>query len=93
MVKLAIKILAAVLMIASGYFFGKSLEEKLKERYETLNKLSLAVYFLKSKIYTEGFTLPEALKVTDDKYLKVINHYFLWQLLRWKKTQIVKQPG
>lgn len=68
MLEYVIKSAAAVLMVASGYFFGKSAEKKLKDRHETLLMLSESVYYLKSKVCTEGCTLPEALKDTGKKY-------------------------
>lgn len=68
MLKIFIKIIASAFMILSGYFFGKSFENNMKLRYETLLKLSEAIYFLKAKICTDNFDLPEALKETGRKY-------------------------
>lgn len=76
MLEYVIKAAAAVLMVSSGYFFGKSFEKKLKDRHEILLMLSEAVYYLQSKICSEGCTLPEALKATDRKYCEYKNSVF-----------------
>ena len=55
---------AALLLVGSGYFFGKSMDKKLKDRMETLQKLSESIVFLKSKICQEAYTLPEAMSAT-----------------------------
>ena len=62
-----LKITAALSLIGSGYFFGKSMDKKLKERAELLRMLSESVVYLKEKICQEACTLPEALSATAVK--------------------------
>ena len=72
-----IKILGTAFMIASGYFFGKSMQQKLKDRHQLLNTMSEAIYYLKTKICSEDYPLPEALKETHYKYFNSKNSVFI----------------
>ncbi len=57
-----------MLLAGSGYFFGKSMDRKLKDRTEVLQNLSESVIYLKSKICQEAYTLPEAMSATSAKF-------------------------
>ncbi len=59
---------AALLLTGSGYFFGKSMDKKLKDRTDTLKNLTESIIYLKSKIYQESYTLPEAMSATSAKF-------------------------
>lgn len=59
---------AALLLAGSGYFFGKSMDKKLKDRTDMLKNLSESVIYLKSKICQEAYTLPEAMSATSGKF-------------------------
>ena len=63
-----IKIIAAALLIGSGYFFGKSMHKKFAEKKVVLELLIESILFLKSKICQEAYTLPEALSATVQKF-------------------------
>ncbi len=65
MVEIILKFSAALLFLGSGYFFGKSFQEKLRIHMETLKLISEKIYYVKNKIYSENYTLPEALTETE----------------------------
>ncbi len=65
-----LKATAALLLIGSGYFFGKSMDKKLKERTETYKNMAESVVYLKSKICQEAYTLPEAMSATAAKFCR-----------------------
>lgn len=56
------------MLAGSGYFFGKSMDKKLKDRTETLKNLTESIIYLKSKICQEAYTLPEAMSATAARF-------------------------